>query len=158
MNKNPDSDKFVTRVEYLEENRRFIQNALEMALSLGDFQEKISEKSGHHEFFKETEKRIRRIIPFEARAFYSVNEDDSNLVLSVCKPDNLKPFIEKEIESMIDANLFGWIMREKRGILVDSKDHLKRFLFHIIATHSQTIGMFVSPKRGRAERGDRETY
>ena len=152
MNKNPDSDKFVTRVEYLEENRRFIQNALEMALSLGDFQEKISEKSGHHEFFKETEKRIRRIIPFEARAFYSVNEDDSNLVLSVCKPDNLKPFIEKEIESMIDANLFGWIMREKRGILIDSKDHLKRFLFHIIATHSQTIGMFVGLWPGHGER------
>jgi two-component system sensor histidine kinase/response regulator len=152
MNKNPDSDKLVRRVEYLEENRRFIQNALEMALSLGDFQEKISEKSGHHEFFKETEKRIRRIIPFEARAFYAVNEDDSNLVLSVCEPDNFKHFIENEIESMIDANLFGWVMREKRGILVDSNDHLKRFLFHVIATHSQPIGMFVGLWPGQGER------
>ena len=30
------------RIEYLEENGRIIQNALEMALSLGDFQENIN--------------------------------------------------------------------------------------------------------------------
>ena len=152
MDKNPSSDKLVTRIEYLEENRRFIQNALEMALSLGDFQEKINETNGHHEIFKETEKRIRRIIPLEARAFYVVNEDDSNFGLSVCEPDNLKHFIENEIESMIETNLFGWVIREKRGILVDSKDHAKRFLFHVIATHSKIIGMFVGLWPSHGER------
>jgi signal transduction histidine kinase/CheY-like chemotaxis protein len=152
MNKNPNSNKLVTRIEYLEENRRFIQNALEMALSLGDFQEKINEKNGHHEIFKETEKRIRRIIPFEARAFYAVNEDDSNLALSVCEPDHLKHFMENEIESMIETNLFGWVIREKRGVLVDSKDHVKRFLFHVIATHSKIIGMFVGLWPGQEKR------
>ena len=151
MKDNCNCDKLVTRIEYLEENRRFIQNALEMALSLGDFQEKVREKIGHHEFFKETEKRIRRIIPFEARAFYVVNEEDSDLVLSVCEPDGLKDFIKNEIESMIDANLFGWVMREKRGVFIDSKNHLKRFLFHVIATHSQPIGMFVGVLPGQGE-------
>ena len=61
MNKNSSSNKLVTRVEYLEDNRRFIQNALEMALSLGDFQETINKQNGHYEIFKETEKRICRI-------------------------------------------------------------------------------------------------
>jgi signal transduction histidine kinase/DNA-binding response OmpR family regulator len=152
MNENPNSAKFLTRIEYLEENRRYIQNALEMALSLGDFQEKVNEQNGHHEIFKETEKRIGRIIPFEARAFYAVNEDDLNLTLSVCEPDHLKHVMEKEVESMIEANLFGWVMREKRGVLVDSKDHSKRFLFHVIATHSKIIGMFVGLWPGRGER------
>ncbi len=152
MNTNHNSHKLITRIEYLEENRRYIQNALEMALSLGDFQEKVNEKNGHQEIFKETEKRISRIIPFEARAFYTVNEDDSNLALSVCEPDDLKHFIENEIESMIETNLFGWVMREKRGVLIDSKDHPKRFLFHVIATHSKIIGMFVGLWPGRGER------
>jgi len=152
MNKNPYSDKLVTRIEYLEENRRYIQNALEMALSLGDFQEKVNEQNGHYEIFKETEKRISRIIPFEARAFYAVNENDSNLTLSVCEPVDVKHFIKNEIESMIETNLFGWVMREKRGVLVDSKDHLKRFLFHVIATHSKIIGMFVGLWPGQRER------
>jgi signal transduction histidine kinase/PleD family two-component response regulator len=151
MNNNSGSDKLVTRIEYLEDNRRYVQNALEMALSLGDFQEKINEKNGHYELFIETEKRICRIIPFEARAFYVVNEDDSNLVLSVFEPADLKHFIENEIELMIETNLFGWVMREKRGVLVDSKDHSRRFLFHVIATHSQIIGMFVGLWPGRGE-------
>ncbi|MEJ2657648.1 MAG: response regulator [Desulfobacterales bacterium] len=152
MNKNSGSDKLVTRVEYLEENRRFIQNALEMALSLGDFQEKINEQNDHHEIFKETEKRVSRIIPFEARAFYAVEEEDSNLVLSVCEPKDLKHLIEDEVELMIDNYFIGWGMHEKRGVLVDSKDHSKRFLLHIIATHSKIIGMFVGLWPGQGER------
>jgi hypothetical protein len=37
-----DPENLQARIEYLEENGRFIQNALEMALSLGDFQENIN--------------------------------------------------------------------------------------------------------------------
>jgi two-component system sensor histidine kinase/response regulator len=143
MYKNSNSNKLITRVEYLEDNRRFIQNALEMALSLGDFQETIYKQNGQHEIFKETEKRIRQIIPFEARAIYAVNEEDSNLVASVCEPDDLKQYIENEVEFMIDSKLFSWGMREKKGVIVNSRDHSRQFLLHIIATHSKIIGMFV---------------
>ena len=48
MNKNlnMDPENLLARIEYLEENRRLIQNALEMALSLGDFQENINKGYG----------------------------------------------------------------------------------------------------------------
>ena len=36
-----DPENLQARIEYLEENGRLIQNALEMALSLGDFQEDL---------------------------------------------------------------------------------------------------------------------
>ena len=143
MYKNSNNNKLLTRIEHLEDNRRFIQNALEMALSLGDFQETIYKQNGQHDIFKETEKRIGSIIPFEARAIYAVDEEDSNLVLSICEPADLKQYIENEVEFMIENKLFGWGMREKRGIIVNSKDHSRQFLLHIIATHSKIIGMFV---------------
>jgi len=123
-----------------------------MALSLGDFQETICKQNGRYEIFKETEKRIRHIIPFEARAIYAVDENDSNLVLSTCEPSGFKKFIENEVAFMIDNNFFGWVMGEKRGILIDSKDHSKRFFLHVIATHSKTIGMFVGLWPSRGER------
>jgi hypothetical protein len=41
-NINMNANTLLTRIEHLETNRRFIQNALEMALSLGDFQENIN--------------------------------------------------------------------------------------------------------------------
>jgi hypothetical protein len=37
ITKQMDPEKLLARIDYLEENRRFIQNVLEMALSLGDF-------------------------------------------------------------------------------------------------------------------------
>jgi signal transduction histidine kinase/DNA-binding response OmpR family regulator len=152
MGDNSSTDKLLTRIEYLEDNRRFIQNALEMALSLGDFQKTINKQNKHYEIFKETEKRICHIIPFEARAFYAVNEDDSNLVFSLCKPTDLKKFIENEIEFMIENNLIGWAIRERKGVFVDSKDHSMRFLLHVIATHSRIRGMFVGLLPNQGER------
>ena len=152
MDKHISSNELVARIEYLEESRRYIQNALRMVLSLGDFQEKISKKYGPRQIFKEAEKRIRRLIPFEARALYAVDEDDSDLVLSVCEPEDLKQFVDNEVKFMIDNNLFGWAIRERRGVIVESKDHSRRFLLHIIATQSRIRGMFVGLWPGQGER------
>jgi hypothetical protein len=41
-----DPEKLLTRIEYLEDNRRFVQNMLEMAISLVDFQENIVSSFG----------------------------------------------------------------------------------------------------------------
>jgi two-component system sensor histidine kinase/response regulator len=143
MDKHSIPNELVARIEYLEQNRQYIQNALNMVLSLGNFQENISKKYDHYQIFKEAEKRIYRLIPFEARALYAVDEESSDFVLSVCEPEDLKQFVENEVEFMIDNNLFGWAIRERRGVIVGSKDHSSRFLLHIIATHSQIQGMFV---------------
>ncbi|NIT51464.1 MAG: hypothetical protein GWO41_01605, partial [candidate division Zixibacteria bacterium] len=63
-----DAEKLLARIDYLEENRRFIQNALEMALSLGDFQENINKGYGSEHILQEADKRISHLIPFEANA------------------------------------------------------------------------------------------
>ena len=59
MNKNlnMDPETLQARIQYLEENRRLIQNALEMALSLGDFQENINKGYGPENILKEAEKK-----------------------------------------------------------------------------------------------------
>jgi signal transduction histidine kinase/DNA-binding response OmpR family regulator len=132
-----------TRMEYLEEHRRFIQNALDMALSLGDFQESINEKHGHDYVLQESEKRINHLIQFEATALYFVDEDSSEFILKICKPSQLNRFVEDEVEFMIDEGLFGWAIRERKGISIASRDHSRRFIVHVIATYSRIRGMFV---------------
>ena len=59
MNKNlnMDPENLLSRIEYLEENRRLIQNALEMALSLGDFQENINKGYKPENILREAEKK-----------------------------------------------------------------------------------------------------
>ncbi len=44
VQENKKQKKLEERIAYLEKNRRFVQNALEMALSMGDFLESINGK------------------------------------------------------------------------------------------------------------------
>jgi signal transduction histidine kinase/ActR/RegA family two-component response regulator len=138
-----DAEKLLARIDYLEENRRFIQNVLEMALSLGDFQENINKGYGPENVLQEADKRISRMIPFEANAHYLVDQEKSDFNLSVCNENRLKTFIQKEVDHMIEQGYFAWAIREKRGVLISSKDHSRKFILHIIATYSRIRGMFI---------------
>jgi signal transduction histidine kinase len=131
------------RIQSLEENRRFIQNSLESALRLGDFQEKINDNCQPEQIFQETEKRIDHLIQFEARAFCLVNPEDSDLILAFCEPGDLQSYLKDEIEFMIEKRFMAWAMRERRGVTLLSRDQKRKFLLHVIATDTQIRGMFV---------------
>jgi signal transduction histidine kinase/CheY-like chemotaxis protein len=145
MNKklNMDPENLLARIEYLEENRRLIQNALEMALSLGDFQENINKGYGSENILREAEKRIQYLIPFEANAFYLVDQEKSDFALAACEPSDKKPFIEDQVSYMIDKGFFAWAIRERRGVTISSHDHSKQLMLHVIATYSRIRGMFI---------------
>ena len=147
MNKNNnyqmDNKKLLDRIDYLEENRRFIQNVLETALSLGDFQENINKGYGPEHVLQEADKRINRLIPFEANAHYVVDQLKSDFSLAVCNEGHLREYIKDEVNHMIDKGYFAWAIREKRGVLISSSDHSRRFVLHVIATYSRIRGMFI---------------
>ena len=138
-----DPENLLARIEYLEENRRLIQNALEMALSLGDFQKNINNGYGSEHILKEAEKRLRYLIPFEANAFYLVDQEESDFSLSICEPSDKQQYIEGQVSYMIDEGFFAWAIRERRGVTISSHDHSKQLILHVIATYSRIRGMFV---------------
>ncbi len=138
-----DPETLQTRIEYLEENRRLIQNALEMALSLGDFQENINKAYGPENILREAEKKLQYLIPFEANAFYLVDQDQSDFVLSVCEPSDKNQFMEDQVGYMIDKGFIAWAIRERRGVTISSHDHSKQLMLHVIATYSRIRGMFI---------------
>ncbi len=136
-------EKLKARIEYLEENGRLIQNGLEMALSLGDFQENINKSDAAEYILQEAEKRIRYLIPFEAHAFYLIDQDQSDFSLSFCEPSGKKQFIADQVSYMIENGFFAWAIRERRGITISSHDHSRQLMLHVIATSSRIRGMFV---------------
>ena len=131
------------RVVFLEENRRHIQISMELALTLGDFQNEINNNCSPEKIFKETANRISSLMGFEARAFYFVDLNDSDLLLSVCEPADFKEYLENEIDFIIDKGFMAWSVRERRGITVLSTDKKRQILLHVIATFSRIRGMFV---------------
>jgi signal transduction histidine kinase/ActR/RegA family two-component response regulator len=146
-----DPEKLLTRIEYLEDNRRFVQNMLEMAISLVDFQENIVSSFGPENILEEAEKRIRYLIPFEANALYLVDQDSSDLQLAVCNPPKAREFMTAEVEELIEKGFFAWAIRERRGITIASSNRAKRFVMHVIATQSRIRGMFIGQLDGRQQ-------
>ena len=138
-----DPENLLARIDYLEENRRLIQNALEMALSLGDFQKNIICGYGSEHVLQEAEKRIRWLIPFESNAFYLVDQEKSDFSLAVCEPADHKQYLEDQVGYLIEEGFFAWAIREKRGVTISSHDHSKQLMLHVIATNSRIRGMFV---------------
>jgi len=131
------------RVRYLEEINRFTLDALETAASLGDFQTSVSKMQDASVILDETRARIRTLLPLKAMAFYLVDEDNNEFVVSRVAPSDYESYIDEEIGSFIDDGIFAWTLREKRPVIVSSKQHDDRFILHVMTTRSRIRGMFV---------------
>ncbi len=151
MKKKFTQENLLSRIDHLEGNSRFVQESLEMALSLGDFHKKMDESNDPKHILQEAAKRIQTIISFEVCAVYLVDEYSSDITLSLCKPASLSQFVEDEIKFMTDKGLFAWAMRERRGVFIQSKDQSRELILHVISTYSKIKGMFIGllPKTKR---------
>jgi len=136
------TEQLLKRIEYLEENRRFVENSLESVLSLGDFQENIYSIKNPRNILQEAGNRINRLISFETRAMY-IADKDSDFILSTCNPDTAGEMIEKEVLFMIENGFFAWALREKRGVTIASMDKSRQFVLHVIGNRSRIRGIFV---------------
>ncbi len=138
-----DPERLLSRIDYLEENRRFVQNVLDMAVSLVDFQENIVNSYGPESILEEAEKRIRFLIPFESNALYLVDQNNADFNLALCNPPEARDMFAAEVEAMIEKGFFAWAIRERRGISIASRQRNKRLILHVITTHARIRGMFV---------------
>ena len=143
MNDNMEIKKLYSRLEYLEQSLRFINNSLEMVLTLGDFQENINKKDDPVRILKDTEERVNKLIKFDACALYLIDEENADFILKQCGQSRFKEYIEDEVKFMTDKGFFAWALREKKGIFILSKDRARKFFLHPIATYSGIRGMFI---------------
>jgi len=131
------------RIAYLEKNRRYIQNSLEMVLSLEDFYTEVGgEKYSLETLLPEAKRRIDAIFSFDVLAFYMVDEADFSFRPAYHHPGHLAVEIQREVDYMIEEGYFAWAIRERRGVVISSEDHSRQYLLHVIANHNQVKGMF----------------
>jgi signal transduction histidine kinase len=137
------SDDELIRIDYNEKSKRFIQNAIEVALSLGDFQKEIHHKCTPQTVALKALERIGHLIRFDACAIFLVDEETSDLQLSVCMPSDSENSLDQELEFLIQNGFVAWAIRERRGITVVSRDGERQILLHVMATYSRTRGLFM---------------
>ena len=130
-------------LNYLEEVNRFTIGALDMAASLGDFHSSLDKLQDPDAILQETAPRVKRLIPFQAVAFYLVDEASSDITLAHCDPPSQTDSIKEQVEFLIDNGTFAWALREHRAVTVSSKDFRRQVLLHVMATHAGIRGLFV---------------
>jgi PAS domain S-box-containing protein len=141
--KSKDISYLEERIRYLEEVERFTLDALETAASLGDFQTSINKLRDPDLILRETIKRIRGIISFQASAIYLVEENSSDFLLTISDSARQNKFIQSEVENFIQEGVFAWALREKRPVIVCSSNRKKKIVLHVISTSTRVRGMFV---------------
>ena len=136
-------DDEATRANDGEKRQRFIQNAIEFALSLGDFQKEIDCECRPQTIASEAIGRIGRLIEFDVSAICLVDEETSDMRVSVCTPSDAKRSLEEELSFFIQNGFIAWAIRERRGIIVNSSDGNRQILLHVLATYARIRGLFI---------------
>jgi signal transduction histidine kinase len=126
-----------------ESKWQYLCSAMEIALSLGDFQKDSESTYTTDEFCAIALGSINHIIHFDASAVYVVEPETSDLMLSALAPTEKESDICKEMDFLINQGSIAWAMREKRGICVLSQDGSRQILLHIIATYARIRGVFM---------------
>lgn len=137
----------------LEENeRRQFQNAIEVALTLGDFQKEVNKECTVATINEKAVSRIRQLVPFEASAIYLLDDTTYDLTPSLFKPAEARTALEAEMEFLVEEGFVSWAIRERRGISIFSKDNSRQIFLHVMATYSRIRGLFVGMFPPRASR------
>ncbi|MBR9980981.1 MAG: hypothetical protein KFF50_08145 [Desulfatitalea sp.] len=138
-----ESEKELAQTEGQETSRRFIRNAIEMALSFGDFQKEIDTRCTPGKVLGKTIKRLRALVRFDAAAIYLVDEASADLCRAACWPNRNKTLVTDEMAFLIDHGFVAWALRERRGITIYSKDGTRQILLHVIATYNRIRGVLI---------------
>ena len=131
------------RLEYLEEVNRWTLETLSMVSSSNDFQAVLSGERGAAQIMAETKLRLKRLVPFEGMALFTINEEDQGFTLADCEPRDARPGLQREGDRLIEDGTFAWSLFQFRSVMVPARDGDGRLLLHVIATRSRTRGMFL---------------
>lgn len=126
-----------------EKSRLFIHNAIELALSLGDFQKEVGCQTSTRMVVLKAAERIEKLIEFEASGIYLVEEETDDLKLAACTPINAEPIIESEASYLIENGSVAWAIRERRGISLYSENARTQVFLHVMSTCSRIRGLFI---------------
>jgi two-component system, sensor histidine kinase len=131
------------RLAYLEESHRFTLEALELAVSLGDFQQHVSTLDTPSAILKETRDRLERIVSLQASAFFLVGEESAEFLLAFCEPDSFCQEINKEFDQLAEAGNIAWALNRNKPVFVPSPILPRELLLHPMATSSRIRGLFI---------------
>ncbi len=130
------------RIRALEEQNRWMMEALEWMVSLGEVMVGFAPDRGTTKIFNAARLYLKRLISFQTLSFLTVNEEDFDFTLSFCEPEADQPLLQKELELQIAEGHFAWALQQNRNLIVSPTFFDSPLLLHPLVTRSNVVGLF----------------
>ncbi len=131
------------QVESLQEEKRAILDAIELAANLCNFRISLNKIENPMLIMEETTARIRQLIHFKALSFYRVSEEDADFYQEYTDPADSSSYIAREVNQLIEDKKFSQALRKNKPVVVSSLDHQDQIILHSMNTSSRTRGIFI---------------
>ncbi|MDA1000194.1 MAG: hypothetical protein O2807_06720, partial [bacterium] len=141
-------EELENQLKHLEEMNRWTLESLSMVTSIGDFQSSIQNEQAEIDILKITSERIKRLIDFEAIAFFSINNFDQSFNATYTEPPSQTEAIQKEADRLIQNGTFSWALHQNRATVVPTEFFGKTAILHPLATKNRIRGNFIGFIRG----------
>lgn len=136
-------DQLRARIEFLENREGLQLYSLDGLSTLGEFQRQSNMELGTQSILDMACKHLKRLLDLEAMAFYLVDKEDSDLVLTHLDPKDEESDFQEEFDFHVDQGTVAWTLNQNKPVIVESRKLDKKIIFHTLATRASVQGLFV---------------
>ena len=135
-------DNLTARVALCENINRHLSDILDILSNTGGFQLAGQKNRDVTSIFQLTLMQIRRLIPFQTVAFFTIDEPEADFVMSYCDPPENQVVVQSEIDERVANGTFAWALQRSHPVAAPSRDGVMMLVLHVLSTRSRTRGMF----------------
>ena len=136
-------DQMRRRIQYLEKRAEGQAFGLDWLVALGDFQRQSCLASDSQKILVMAQQHLKRLKKFKVAAFYLLEEESFDLVLSQIEPKIETERIEREFNHHVEQGTVAWALNQNRPVMVNPLEFDKKIILHTFATRTSIQGMFV---------------
>lgn len=129
------------RESYLEAVNRASIQALRLVLEMGRHGISLNRISTPTVILREVQAKLDQLIPWQAAAFYLMDERNADLTLGFCNPEQAEPRIAAVFERLVEERTLSLVLQRSDSFFTSVDGH--EVLLHAMNTASRCRGVFL---------------
>ncbi|WP_300522258.1 ATP-binding protein [Aminiphilus sp.] len=130
------------QVRSLQQERRTTLRILDAALSSGGPLLPVDKALDPAAVLHEASQKVRSFVRLGAVSFHLVSSDGLDMTCTYCDPGDTLPFLERELQFLIDDGTVAWSIDRNKPVIVTSSEGEQPLLLHTMMTpNHRTVGL-----------------
>ncbi|MBN2530860.1 MAG: response regulator [Deltaproteobacteria bacterium] len=102
-----------------------------------------ADNKGPHSSYEELIGFLRQTASFEAAGIVLLDDNLLDVELPYCFPESHRCALTKELDSLIERDLFAWALNQNHVVQIPTHDDEKNIVLGLMATSQRTYGMVI---------------